>query len=174
MKQNSKNTARKHGDFKKVGYISCSQIISIGDNEFEVRSEITRKGEARTYAWTRAKGGWGWSCANHNNLPAKVQKVFDKYQAEALHYLEFNREEIAAELAFNGEPHIHVSIKTTPMGVEKCDGFDQQAAAMLAMYRAAPEGHAFAVRMMEYFSHNPNGYQDLREQCAAYLEKAGV
>jgi hypothetical protein len=37
---------------------------------------------------------------------------------------------------------------------------------------AAPEAVAFAKRMAEYFANNPNGYDDLREECQAVLQKA--
>lgn len=37
---------------------------------------------------------------------------------------------------------------------------------------AAPDGLAFAERMMLYFGKNPNGYEDLREMCRSYIAKA--
>jgi hypothetical protein len=37
---------------------------------------------------------------------------------------------------------------------------------------AAPDAIEFAKHMAEFFAHNPNGYEDLRSECQAVLQRA--
>lgn len=56
--------------------------------------------------------------------------------------------------------------------VAVCSPIEGEAEANARLIAAAPEGLEFAKRMKLYFDSNPNGYQDLRLLCEAFLAKA--
>lgn len=65
------------------------------------------------------------------------------------------------------------------VGREFCAGVNHKgtkesvarATEVAKLFAAAPQGLAFAKRMAKFFEANPNGYEDLRQECMAFLKK---